>query len=85
MWIEIDVTVMPPRTELHDPDDFRGFEVRLRRSEHVFVPVDEITTLAGPRAAEPAWQEQLDVMLAYAESKGWRRRDGAVRAHVRAG
>jgi len=35
---------------------------------------------AGP--AEPAWREQLDAMLAYADRKGWRDGAGAIRAHL---
>lgn len=82
MYIEIDLAAVPPTATLAEPDDFKGFAVRASRPEHAYVPVEELRRLAGERASDPEWQSQLEGMLAYAESKGWVREDGAVRAHI---
>jgi hypothetical protein len=82
MQIRIDLAAVPPGVSLLDADDFTSFAVVAERVEHVYVGIAELKALAGDRAADTAWAEQLDRMLAYAESKGWIREDGAVRAHV---
>ena len=82
MYIEIDLTTVPPGVTLRDADDFKGFKVVAGRPEHAFVDPAALRSLAGEKAEDPAWREQLEGMLAYASSKGWVREDGAVRAHV---
>jgi hypothetical protein len=82
MYVEIDLTTVPPALALREADDFNGFKVVAGRPEHAYVTRDALRSLAGDRADDPAWQEQLEGMLAYASSKGWVRDDGAVRAHV---
>jgi len=82
MRIEIDLGSVPPAVTLLDPDEFTRFEIAVSRPEHAFVSVDELRRLAGARAADPAWAQQLEAMLAYAQGKGWCREDGAVRAHI---
>jgi hypothetical protein len=82
MYIEIDLTTVPPALALREADDFKGFKVVAGRPEHAFVAPEALRSLAGDRADDDTWREQLDGMLAYAASKGWVRQDGAVRAHV---
>lgn len=49
----------------------------------VFVTVDALLRLAGPRAEDPAWREGFDAMVAYARGHGWLDDAGtAIRAHV---
>lgn len=81
MYIELDLSAVPPTAELRDPDDFKRFEVVAAQPEHVFVGIDELRRMAGERAEDQEWQDGFEAMLAYAESKGWVQ-DGAVRAHV---
>lgn len=84
MYIEVDVSTVPPTTRLRDADDFRGFEVVVRGVDgDAFVPPAALRALAGDRAEDPAWTAQLADMLGYAASKGWiRESDGAIQAHV---
>lgn len=83
MYIEIDLSTVPPTTTLRDPDDFRGFKVVLRAADDAFVTPEALRTLAGDRADDPVWAAQLRDMLEYAGSKGWiRDSDGAIQAHV---
>jgi hypothetical protein len=56
---------------------------RLDASGDVFVAIDALLALAGPRAADPAWREQFDAMVAYADHHGWLDDAGtAIRGHV---
>jgi hypothetical protein len=83
MEIYVDFASVPPKTTLRDPEDFSSFKVVVDQPEHVFVTVDDLARMAGARADDPAWREQLDGMLGYARSKGWTRdADGAIQAHV---
>jgi len=82
MYIEIDISTIPPAVTLRDPDDFTGFKVVTTRPEHSYVEPGTLRQLAGDRAEDSAWLADLDGMLAYAQSKGWVREDGAVRAHL---
>lgn len=84
MYIEVDLSTVPPTTRLRDPDDFRGFKVVVRGTDgDAFATPEALRTLAGDRADDPAWSASLADMLGYAASKGWiRESDGAVQAHV---
>jgi hypothetical protein len=81
MYVSVDLSASPPRLELAEPDDFNSFAVVVE--EHTYVGVDEVLSLAGPRAEDPEWREQFDAMLTFAGSKGWLREDNAIRAHVK--
>lgn len=51
-------------------------------NDRVFIRVDALRRLVGPRAHEPHWSEGFDAMLAYAGTHGWMSDDGAaVRLH----
>jgi hypothetical protein len=82
MYIEIDLASVPPVTALHDGENFKEFKIVAARSEHAYVSVDRLAELAGELGDSAEWREQLDQMIAYAQSKGWVREDGAVRAHI---
>ena len=82
MYIDLDLSVVPPISSLRDADDFERFTVVANRPSHVFVRVEELRRLAGERDDDPEWQAKLAGMIAYAESKGWVGEDGTVRAHV---
>lgn len=82
MYIEIDFASVPPSVVLREPDDFKSFKVVAERAEHAYVGVDALRNLAGAVASDPDWSANLGKMLTYAESKGWVREDGAIRAHV---
>jgi hypothetical protein len=81
MYIEIDVSVVPPQTVLHQPDDFTTFKVVVRDVEHARVPIALLAELAGDRAGDPEWRRDLEKMLDYARAHGWLD-DSGVRAHV---
>lgn len=81
MYIEVDLSVVPPVSVLHDPDDFRSFRVVIREAEHARVPVEMLEELAGDRAADPEWRHGLEGMLDYARQHGWLD-DSGVRAHI---
>jgi hypothetical protein len=99
--VHVDLGAAPPRVTLLDAGVFTAFDAvieggapepgalaaaGLPRSGpgHVWVPIALLRELAGD-ARTPAWDEQLDAMVAYAAGKGWLDEDlGAVRAHVAA-
>lgn len=83
MYIEIDLESVPPTISLQEATDFTSFKVVATRPEHAHVSVAALRDLAGEeRASDAAWAVNFDKMLAYAQSKGWVREDGAIRAHV---
>jgi hypothetical protein len=81
VYIEIDLSVVPPTTVLQEPDDFTSFKIVVRQVEQAWVRVDSLERLAGERAGDPEWQRGLGKMLEYAEQRGWLDENG-VRAHV---
>ena len=83
MYIEIDLSVVPPTSVLREPDDFTSFKVVVRKAEHARVPVESLERLAGERAEDPEWRNGLGKMLEYAEQHGWLDSSG-VRAHIEA-
>ena len=42
MYIEIDLSAVPPVSVLHNPDDFTSFKVVVRQVEHARVPAEVI-------------------------------------------
>ena len=81
MYLEIDVSVIPPAMLLGEPDDFTSFKLTIRQADHALVPVESLRQLAGDRADDPDWRRQFEKMLGYAQQHGWVD-DGAVRAHI---
>ena len=81
MYIEIDASIVPATTHLHQADDFTSFKVVVRAAEHAWVPVQSLERLAADRAVDPEWRRGFDAMLDYARQHGWVQ-DGAVRAHI---
>ena len=81
MYIEIDPSVVPATSVLHEADDFTSFKVVVRAAAHAWVPAESLERLAAGRAADPEWRHGFDAMLAYARQHGWVQ-DGAVRAHI---
>jgi hypothetical protein len=83
VYIEIDLTTVPPTTTLREPDDFGAFKVVVLQADDVHVEPATLRALAGARADDPEWTGRLDGMMGYAASKGWiREGDGAIQAHV---
>jgi hypothetical protein len=80
--LEIDLSKVPPATELRDPDDLKSLKVVVRQAGHAFIARDELLRLAGDRADDPAWRTEFEAMVSYAESQGWSAEDGSIRAHV---
>lgn len=81
MYIEIDLTTVPPEVCLREPDRFDELHVEVRRTDHVRVRPEHLLELAGDRAQEPRWREGFEAMIAYAARRGWVDEQG-VRAHV---
>lgn len=82
MYVELDLTLLPPAIELREPDDFTGFKILVKPGDGAGVPVSVLRALAGERAEDAEWQGNLERMLAYAAEHGWIQEDGAIRAHV---
>jgi hypothetical protein len=82
MQITIDLGTVPPSAGLTGADDFTAFSVAAARPSHTWVHPDALRSMAGERADDPDWAAGLAKMVAYAESKGWVREDGAIRAHI---
>lgn len=81
MYIEIDPSVIPATTVVHEPEDFTSFKIVVRAAEHAWVSVDSLAGLVGHRAADPVWRQGFEAMLDYARRRGWVE-GGAVRAHI---
>jgi len=69
-------------TELRDASDFGSLKVVASQPSHIWVTREELASLAGKVAEDPAWLQGLEKMFDYAASHGWLSEDGAVRAHV---
>lgn len=82
MYVEIDLSLVPPALVLREPDNFSGFKVVVKRLDSVGVSAAMLRELAGERVNDPEWQSQFDGMLAYAAAHGWLRDDGSIEAHV---
>jgi hypothetical protein len=81
VYIEIELSVVPPTAVLREADDFTSFKIVVHEAEHAQVPIDWLEQLAGDRAEEPGWRQGFAKMLEYAQQHGWVD-DGAVRAHI---
>jgi hypothetical protein len=81
VYIEVDLSAVPPALSLEEPDDFKSFKVLVKGAEHSRVPVAALEALAGERASDPQWQQGFQAMLHYADEHGWVD-EGGVRAHV---
>jgi hypothetical protein len=81
MYLRIDTSVIPPLVEVVEPDDFTSFKVVVGTTSHTWVDPSGLAALAG-RAGDADWQDKLDGMVGYAETKGWLDEQGRLRAHV---
>jgi hypothetical protein len=81
VYIEIDLSIVPPTVVLHEPENFTEFKMTVRPAEHAWVGVESLEQLAGDRATDPEWRRGLATMLEYAQRHGWVD-GGAVRAHI---
>jgi hypothetical protein len=81
VYIEIDLSVVPPKVSLHEPDDFTSFKTTVRPAEHAWIRVESLEQLAGDHAADPEWRRGFGAMLEYAQQHGWVD-GGTVRAHI---
>ena len=82
MYVEIDLSLVPPVLELREPRDFSGFKVVVKRIDSAGVRVSTLRELAGELTDDVEWQDQFERMLAYAASHDWIRDDGSIEAHV---
>jgi hypothetical protein len=82
MYIQIDLATAPPTTSLCDAENFKEFKTVVVGADHLYVGIGDVVSLAGERGGDAEWRSQLDQMVAYAQTKGWVRDDGAVRAHI---
>jgi hypothetical protein len=80
MYVQVDVSQVPPVTTVHDTGDFSGFEVRIVATPEVSVDPALIRAAAGDVSGD--WEERFGAMVAYAASKGWVDDDGQIKAHV---
>jgi hypothetical protein len=81
MYIQIDLSQVPPEATIHEADDFTQFKVLMIETEHAYVAISEIERLAGDRAGDSDWRRGLQKMVEYAEGAGWLD-DRGIRAHV---
>ena len=82
VYVEVDLSTVPPGTTLQEPEDLKSFRLVVRSAEHASVAPEELLRLAGSRADAPDWRQQFEAMVEYARAEGWVREDGAIRAHV---
>jgi hypothetical protein len=82
MYLEIDLSTVPPKVVLKEPDDFKRFDVVVPDVENTFVSQEELRGLAGDRAEKEEWRQGLEQMLSFAESHGWVADDGSIQAHI---
>jgi len=82
MFIEVDLSVVPPTLALRESDDFKMFKVVVRDAEHVWVEIDQIKALAREQGADPEWVKGLEGMIAYAGQHEYLDDEGRMRGHV---
>jgi hypothetical protein len=81
VYIRVDLSQVPPVTEVGEQEDFKGFRVVVALPSHAWVHPDALVDLAG-RADDAAWREDVAGMAAFAGSRGWLDEHGRLRAHV---
>lgn len=81
MLIEVDLSSIPPRVEMHAADDVSTLKVRVNRPAHAHIERSEIVRLAGPHGDDETWLSDLDASLKKAAEHGWAA-NGSIRAHV---
>lgn len=82
MRVAFNCSQVPAVATLEDADNFTAFDVVIERPEHVWISREQLIELAGARADDARWCEQLDAMVDFATSKGWVDGSGRIRAHV---
>ncbi|MBA2517261.1 MAG: hypothetical protein H0V22_08115 [Solirubrobacterales bacterium] len=82
MFIEVDLSVVPPSLALRDSEDFKMFKVVVKDAEHVWVDIDRIKALAGERGQDSDWLKGLEGMIAYAGQHDYIDDQGRMRGHV---
>jgi hypothetical protein len=83
MYLEIDVSTMPPEVVLKEPDDFKRFDIVIPNVENAYVSPEELRRLAGRRAEDEEWRQGLEQMISFAKSHGWVADDGSIQAHIK--
>lgn len=81
MYVQIDMSTLPPSVELRDADDLSDFRIIASVPSHMWLDPDTIANLAG-RSGDTAWNDRWAEMVAHARENGWVDTDGRVRAHV---
>lgn len=81
MIIDIDLSDVPPRTSLRDPDTMDEFSIVVKVPDHGWVSAEVLAELAGP-VATSSWLEAVGRMCEYAASRGWTDDSGRLRAHI---
>jgi hypothetical protein len=93
----VELRLLPSgEVRLEGADEFRRFAVRVPRGvdartsplaalvtldgAHAWVPPETVRALHP--AADAAWQQGFDAMVAYASGKGWTDGAGRIRAHI---
>ncbi len=84
MYVQVDLSTIPPTVAVEEADDLTSLKVVCPRPEHSFVDPEELRRLAG-RADDTAWNEGFGAMVEYARGKGWVDADGALQAHLEFG
>lgn len=82
MYIEVDLSTVPPALELREPHDLTSFSVRVRSATHAWTTPETIRSLAGDLAAQAEWNERFEKMVAFARQRGWIGDDDSIRAHI---
>ena len=81
MIIDIDLSEVPPRTSLLEPDTMDALSIVVRAPGHGWVSPEVLAELAGPQAT-PSWLDAVGRMCEYASSRGWTDDSGRLRAHI---
>jgi hypothetical protein len=82
MILALDLSVVPPGLALLEADDFTALKVVATRPTETCIAAGALEQLAAEAHEGDGWRTDFARMLAYAESRGWVREDGAVQAHV---
>jgi hypothetical protein len=82
LYVEVDLSSLPPTLLLREAEDFAGFKVVIAALDDTKISPDAVRALPTEAPRGDGWDARLERMLAAAAEHGWIAADGAVRAHV---
>jgi hypothetical protein len=82
MYIEVDLSTLPPALLLREVENFRELKVVATAVAETTISPDAMRGMLADEPREEGWDARLEEMIAAAAVHGWVAEDGSVRAHL---